>query len=179
MIFLTVGTQFPFDRLVRTVDQLCEEGTIKDEVFAQIGESTYRPRHFEAVAWLDKKAFDERFRRAWAIVSHAGMGVIMMALDHGKPLLVMPRQRRYREVVNDHQAPLADRFEMLGHILVARDESQLGIKIGLLRSFVPRPRQASPEAVARRIGRFLDSMGRVPTWSGSRLSDGVGVGDRR
>ena len=57
-----------------------------------------------------------------------------MALDHGKPLLVMPRRRKYKEVVNDHQAALADKFEALGHILVARDETQLRAKAEQLRS---------------------------------------------
>jgi len=158
MIFLTVGTQFPFDRLVAAIDRLFDDGVMRDDVFAQIGESSYQPRHFEAVASLEKEAFDERFRRASAIISHAGMGAITMALDHGKPLLVMPRQRKYKEVVNDHQAALAETFDALGHILLARDETQLRAKVEQLRSFVPRPRQADPEVVARRIRRFLETL---------------------
>ena len=165
MIFLTVGTQFPFDRLVKTVDQLLEEGAIQDEVFGQIGESTYQPRHFEAVASLEKRVFDERFRQASAVISHAGMGAIMMALDYGKPLLVMPRQKKYREVVNDHQTELADRFETLGHLLLARDETQLRAKVAQLRSFAPRPRHADPDAVARKIDHFLASVGGTPSAS--------------
>jgi len=155
MIFLTVGTQFPFDRLIQAVDLLFDEGVMHDDIFGQIGESAYKPRNFEAVVSLEKNAFDDHFRGASAIISHAGMGVITMALDHGKPLLVMPRQRKYKEVVNDHQAVLADKFEALGHLLVARDETQLRTKAEQLRSFVPRPRQVEPEAVARRIGHFL------------------------
>lgn len=165
MIFLTVGTQFPFDRLIQAVDRLFDESVMHEDVFGQIGDSHYKPRHFEAVASLEKKAFDDHFRGASAIISHAGMGVITMALDNGKPLLVMPRQRKYREVVNDHQAVLADKFEALGHLLVARDETQLRAKVEQLRSFVPRPRQADPEVVARRIGDFLkvlDGTGDVP-----------------
>jgi UDP-N-acetylglucosamine transferase subunit ALG13 len=79
-----------------------------------------------------------------------------MALDQSKPLLVMPRQRKYREVVNDHQEAVADRFEALGHILVARDGTQLAEKVARLRSFVPRPRKAEPEAVAQKVRHFLD-----------------------
>ncbi|MCU0914616.1 MAG: glucuronosyltransferase [Planctomycetes bacterium] len=158
MIFLTVGTQFPFDRLVKTIDQLFDEGVMDDEVFGQIGDTTYRPRNFAAVASLEKQAFDERFRAARAIISHAGMGAITMALDHGKPLLVLPRQRRHREVVNNHQRELAERFAALGHILVARDETQLRAKVGQLGSFVPRPREAQPELVARKIRQFLETL---------------------
>jgi UDP-N-acetylglucosamine transferase subunit ALG13 len=156
MIFLTVGTQFPFERLVMAVDHLFEEGLMPEDVFGQIGASTYKPRHFETVVSLEKNAYDDRFRQASAIISHAGMGAITMALDQSKPLLVMPRQRKYREVVNDHQEAVADRFEALGHILVARDGIQLGEKVARLRSFVPRPRKAEPEAVAQEVRHFLD-----------------------
>jgi beta-1,4-N-acetylglucosaminyltransferase len=158
MIFLTVGTQFPFDRLVQTVDLLFDEGIINDEVFAQIGDSSYQPRHFEVVASLEKKDFDARFQQAAAVISHAGMGTITMALDHGKPLLAMPRRKRYGEVVNDHQEALALKFEALGHILVAREEKDLRAKVVQLQSFVPQPRQAQPDVVARRIARFLETL---------------------
>jgi UDP-N-acetylglucosamine transferase subunit ALG13 len=158
MIFLTVGTQFPFDRLVKAVDSLLDGGVVDDEVFAQIGDSSYQPRNFQAVASLDKKAYDERFSQASAIISHAGMGTIAMAMDRGKSLLAMPRLRRYGEVVNDHQAGLADKFAACGHILVARDEDELAAKIGQLKAFVPQPRQVNPDAVARRIASFLGSL---------------------
>jgi len=147
------------------VDDLLAGGAIGEEVFAQIGDSTYRPRNFQAVTSLDKQAFDRRFSQASAIISHAGMGTITMALDHGKPLLTMPRRRKYREVVNDHQVKLADKFASCGHILVAQDETDLPARIEQLKTFVPRPRQVNPEAVARRIALFLDSLrgGASPT----------------
>lgn len=158
MIFLTVGTQFPFDRLVRTVDDLVGEGAISEEVFAQIGDTTYVPRNFKAVASLDKQAFDEHFSKASAIISHAGMGTVAMAMDYGKPLLAMPRRPEHGEVVNDHQESLAVKFAMCGHILLARDEKELPEKVRQLRTFVPTPRQASPNSVAQRVSLFLDSL---------------------
>ena len=86
------------------------------------------------------------------------MGTIAMALDHGKPLLAMPRLRRHGEVVHDHQVDIARRFEQLGYLLVAYRPEDLADKIGQLKGFVPRPRQADPDAVARRIALFLDSL---------------------
>jgi len=53
MIFLTVGTQFPFDRLVRAVDSIIDKGLISETLFAQIGESSYKPRNFESAACLE------------------------------------------------------------------------------------------------------------------------------
>ena len=156
MIFLTVGTQFPFDRLVRAVDDLLDRGMIREQVVAQIGESRYRPRNFASVAWLlDKAAFDMNVQQASAIIGHAGMGTITMALDYSKPLLAMPRRREFGEVVNNHQVAMATRFGALGHILLARDERELAEKVEQLRFFMPRPRMPDPCAVARKIDAFL------------------------
>jgi beta-1,4-N-acetylglucosaminyltransferase len=155
MIFLTVGTQFPFDRLVKAVDDLFDRDLIHEPIVAQIGDSKYRPRNFEAVASLDKSEFDRNFQQASAIIGHAGMGTITMAMENSKPLLAMPRRKKYGEVVNDHQVMLAIKYEALGHILLARDETELPDKIVGLKSFVPRPRKVDPDAVARRIDVFL------------------------
>lgn len=158
MIFLTVGTQFPFDRLVKCVDDAVSQDGFKEEIFAQIGKSSYRPRNFEGVSSLEKRLFDKRIREASGIISHAGMGTIMMALDNRKPLLVMPRLSKYGEVVNDHQVAIARKFEELGHILVAYEAEELPEKIEQFKTFVPQKREAQPQAVAERIERFLNNL---------------------
>ncbi len=156
MIFLTVGTQFPFDRLIKAVDELAAEGLITDKIIAQAGKSKYAPRHFEVVEALDKAAFDRMIENSAAIISHAGMGSIAMALEHHKPLLVMPRLARYGEVVNDHQVGIARKFAEAGHLLAAMDETELPRIIGQLKDFVPKPRENQAEQVAARIQRFLE-----------------------
>lgn len=158
MIFLTVGTQFPFDRLVRAVDEAFDNGLVGEEVFAQIGETSYRPRNFESVASLGKKVFDERLKQASSIISHAGIGTITMALDNHKPLLVMPRLKKYGEIVNDHQVAIARKFEELGYLLVAYQEQQFPQKIIELKSFIPCKRHIQTKAVTDRIANFLQSL---------------------
>ena len=155
MIFLTVGSLLTFDRLVSAVDDLVGQRALKIDIFAQIGKGGYRPRHFQAVEVLDKKKFDEVFLRAEAIISHAGMGTITMALAYNRPILVMPRLRKYREAVNDHQLTTAKRFEQAGHILATYTLKDLPDKIKLLNSFKPVSRESAPEKVAARIGTFL------------------------
>jgi UDP-N-acetylglucosamine transferase subunit ALG13 len=158
MIFLTVGTQFPFDRLVRAVDEAFDNGLIDEEVFAQIGLSSYRPRNMKYAQMLDKETFDSHFQKASGIIGHAGMGTITMALDHNKPLLAMPRLKKYGEVVNDHQVAIARKFSELGHILVAYEVTDLPDGIRKLKNFIPRERKINSEAVVNRIRCFLDSL---------------------
>ena len=155
MIFVTVGTSFPFDRLVRAVDELVGRGEIDGEIFAQVGQGGYCPKNFQSVETLDKKKFDEYFEKADSVIAHAGMGTITMALAQYKPILVIPRLKQYRELVNDHQLATAKRFEQLGHILAVYHISELPEKINFLKSFQPAPRANQVEKVSERIGTFL------------------------
>ena len=156
MIFLTVGTQFPFDRLVKAVDVAAGAGRICDEIYAQIGNSAYRPRNFEYIKFLEKRLFDDCVEKASRIISHAGIGTIAMAMDSNKPLLVMPRLKKYGEVVNDHHVAIAQRFEEMGYVFAVYDTDQFQQKIGEFLSFVSRPRGNNAEAVIDRITRFLN-----------------------
>ena len=155
MIFLTVGTLFPFDRLVRAVDSAVGKGLIKDEVFAQIGCDSFKPKNMGYVELLDKNTFDKKVNKATHLISHAGIGTITMALDFNKPILVMPRRKHLKEHVNDHQVATARKFEELGHVLVAYKTEELLERIEHLRNFIPSKRKAQPEAVAERIANFL------------------------
>ncbi len=155
MIFLAVGTQFGFDRLVKVVDEAIGRQVIQDTVFAQIGPGSYLPKRMEYVVSLEKEEFDTVLNSCDAMISHAGMGNIALALKLGKPLLVMPRLKRFGEVVNDHQVDTARKFEQLGHVLAAYDEEELAEKIKLLRAFVPEPRVNQADKVAQRIAEFL------------------------
>jgi beta-1,4-N-acetylglucosaminyltransferase len=158
MIFLTVGTQFPFDRLVKAVDQAAGINGFDEKIVAQIGDSFYRPENFEAIQSVEKAIFDQHFAEANSIISHAGMGTITMALDHRKPLLVMPRMKKYGEVVNDHQLAIARKFEQLGYLLVAYCVEDVPDKIKQLKSFVPQERRPSADIVATRISTFLNEL---------------------
>jgi UDP-N-acetylglucosamine transferase subunit ALG13 len=158
VIFLTVGSMFPFDRLIRAVDQMVADGRITDPVVAQIGDGKYEPRHMPFDRFLGKPEYDRRVGEATLLVAHAGAGTIAMALAQRKPLLVLPRLKRFGEHVNDHQVATARKFEQLGHVLVAYEEGDIASKIGALKRFSPRQREADPQALARRIGQFLETL---------------------
>jgi len=160
MIFLTVGTQFHFDRLVKAVDQAVGQNAFNEKIFAQIGTISYKPCNFDAVASMEKDVFDRYIHEASGIIGHAGMGTITMALENHKPLLVMPRLAKYGEVVNDHQVAIAKKFEQLGYLLVAYETEQIPEKLEQLKTFIPRNRQTQPQAVVDRVSQFLREIDR-------------------
>ena len=69
MIFLTTGTQLPFDRLVRAVDEWAGGQEPGCEIFAQVlpaEQDPYQPKHFKTVARLSPADYADAFspRRA-------------------------------------------------------------------------------------------------------------------
>lgn len=160
MIFVTVGTDNPFDRLVTAVDQWAGQ-TGRTDVFAQIGRSSLRPRHIESIAFLEPQEFRHRFELASVVISHAGMGTILSALHYCKPLLVMPRRAALGEQRNDHQLATARHLRNLGKIAVASDETELIERLGQLDElFVREPigPHAQPGLIAA-IGEFIHGKG--------------------
>lgn len=127
MIFVTVGEQLPFDRLIRTMDQWAAQSNHK--VCAQVGRSVYRPGHIEYKEFLAQGEFGQRLEGAQIIVAHAGMGTIISALEMGKPIIVMPRRASLGEHRNDHQLATAKRFSTLQYVEVAYDEQELWTKL--------------------------------------------------
>lgn len=124
MIFVVVGTQEPFDRLVRIID---EWSAIKkvDDIVAQIARTDYKPRNLKWFDYIPIAEFDELFKKADLIVSHAGMGTIISALQYSKPIIVMPRLARLREHRNDHQLATANSFAQLGLVNAAYEKEEL------------------------------------------------------
>jgi UDP-N-acetylglucosamine transferase subunit ALG13 len=124
-VFVSVGTQLPFDRLIVAIDDFARQNR-NYSFFAQIGSGGYRPRHFEFKEFIDIEEYSQKAIESDLLVAHAGMGAILTALEAGKPIVIMPRRAKLREHRNDHQLATAERFAGMGKVLVAMEESDLG-----------------------------------------------------
>ena len=124
MIFVTVGGQLPFDRMIRCVDEWASKTGRKD-VFCQIGEAQFEPEHTPFARFLSPDEFNAKLEQADVLIAHAGMGTIIGALQLGKPIVVFPRQAALGEQRNDHQLATAKAFAQRGDMSVPLDEKEL------------------------------------------------------
>ncbi len=161
MIFVTVGTDLPFDRMVRVIDDWARTRQRQD-VFAQIGEGAWEPENIRFANFLQPPEFLEHFKAARVIISHAGMGTILSALHHGKPILVMPKRASLGEHRNEHQLATARRMMELGNVNVAFDEVELREKLEHLEDLnPPRPiGDSASEGLLRGLREFIFAGGR-------------------
>ncbi len=156
LIFLTVGTwRRGYDRLVRAVDELVGNGIIDEEVIAQTGYSSYKPKNMKVIEFCSPSEFREMVSEAKFVISHAGMGTIIETVQQGKPLVVVPRKAELGEVDNDHQFATAKQLEKEGKMLVAYDISELPARLKQAKTFVPVQSEGGRE-ILRVVQKFID-----------------------
>lgn len=118
MIFVTVGSRnYPFDRLFIKLDELVNNGIINDELFAQIGTSTYKPKNYKYKDFISQEEFLQFINKSDIVVSHGASGSIMKALNAGKKVIAVTRLSKYGEHIDDHQIQNNEAFGQNKYVL--------------------------------------------------------------
>ena len=140
MIFVTVGThEQPFNRLVKAIDELKRDGVITEDVIMQTGFSTYEPKYCQWSKLLPYQQMIKNVEDARIVITHGGPASFIMPLQIGKTPIVVPRQHRFDEHVNDHQVEFARNVAWrIGTIIPVEDISTLGDVIKKYDVFVAK-----------------------------------------
>jgi len=127
VIFITLGTQkFQFDRLLKQLDELIDEGKIKpEELVVQCAYSKYVPKNYTTFFMKPQNEIEEYMRNAELIITHSGTGSIITALKLKKKIIIVPRLKKFDEHVDNHQVELAEVFKEKVNVLVVEDMEQL------------------------------------------------------
>lgn len=159
MILVTVGLHSQgFTRLIRKMDQLAP--ILGELVIMQIGSTEYVPKNTEYFRFTSSWRILDLMSKADVIVSHGGASSIFLVLQYGKPLVIVPRLRRYGEHIDDHQIELARYTESLGRAIVVYDIDTILAAIQRSRKMhtTPRPIEGT---LPRVIGNILKSTKRA------------------
>ncbi len=146
MIFVTIGSYEPFDRLLNAVADLPGD----ELVVAQCGTSKTRPTRATCVEFLPFQELTEHLRAARAVVTHAGVGSVLSALTNGKRPIVVPRMRRLGEAVDDHQLTFARRLHVAGAVLLVEDTALLADAVAQTLEAAPLQPAGGPLAAELR-----------------------------
>jgi UDP-N-acetylglucosamine transferase subunit ALG13 len=159
VIFVTVGSQMAFDRLVGAMDDWTAAQSDAPEVFAQIGPSSLRPAAMRWSVALTPQEFDAAVDAASVIVAHAGMGSVLTAMEKGKVLVLMPRLGERQETRNDHQVATARWLASREGIFIAMDEHELPAVLATARAASQRTACIAPYASDRLIAALRSFVG--------------------
>lgn len=130
MIFVTVGThEQPFDRLIKEVDRLIHSGVIKEEVFIQRGICSMVPLNCPSSEVISYDDMFKKVNEARIVITHGGPGSIMLPLSMGKVPIVVPRQAKFNEHVDNHQVDFTRHLERGKKIIAVYEIETLEYKI--------------------------------------------------
>ncbi|MEH6455790.1 MAG: glycosyltransferase [Cocleimonas sp.] len=132
MIFVAVGTQFPFNRLIEYMDAWAAEHG--QEVIAQISDGDYIPKNMKWERFLDGEQYNQNIAEASVFVSHAGMGNIISAREQQTPIIVMNRQFKLGEHRNDHQADGLKWMDKLDGVYAASTQEELNQQLSNIKA---------------------------------------------
>ncbi len=160
VLFASVGSMFPFDRLVQAIDTWAAAHP-EVAVEVQIGSGSFEPRHARFVRMMPPALYQQRIAEAKLFVAHAGMGSIISAIQAGKPLIMLPRLQHLGEHTTDHQLATIAKFRDRAGLHVADDVAALYIAVDRLLTDsgappAPIAPHASPELLAR-IKAFINT----------------------
>lgn len=140
MILVTLGTQDKkFYRLIKEIDRLIEDGKIKDEVIVQAGSSSnYKSNRMKILKLIPMDEFDELVEKCDLLITHGGVGSILNGLKNNKKIIAVPRIKKYKEHVNNHQLQIVSNFSDEGYILKVEIINTLCEVIEYSKVFVPK-----------------------------------------
>lgn len=155
MIFVTVGSQLPFDRLIVAIDEWAALNT-ETRVVVQAGKSNFVSKHCQIKNYINPHEWGQLVSDADLIIGHAGMGTILNCIDLNKPLVIMPREFKLGEIRNDHQIATVSYFKDIPGIYIANDKDSLHKSINTIFEGGCRP--ASIES--KNLGMLIDELRR-------------------
>ncbi len=153
MIFVTIGGFRAFERLVCAMDRIA--GETEEQFTMQIGDTDYEPRNCHWTRFMSRTEMEEACADARLIVSHAGTGSLLTALEHNKPLVLVPRLKAFGEVFDDHQIEITREMERLG-ITVVYDIANL--QSALENPDVKPVQVEGTTGLPARLKHYLDSL---------------------
>ncbi len=156
MIFITVGSQLTFDRLLKAVDKEIEAGNIKDQVIVQGGKTKFKSKNMKIIKFLELDEFDKYIKDADLIISHGGVGSIIDALKYNKTVIATPRLKKYKEALNDHQIQIIENFGIEGYIIPLLDLKELDLALEKAKTFKPKKYKSNTSNMVKLIEDYID-----------------------
>lgn len=159
MILVMLGTQNnSFHRLLEEIDNLIKKEIITDEVIVQAGYTKYESKNMKIFSLVPLEELEKLIEKADLVITHGGVGSIILALKKGKKVISVPRLHKYQEHVNDHQKEIVETFDEKGYIIGTQNVENLEKAIERSKDFIPEKYQSNNKKMLNIIENFIDNL---------------------
>ena len=158
MILVLLGTQNNnFHRLLEELERLIQKQVIKEEVIVQAGYTKYTSDNMKILDFIAKEELEELQNKADLIITHGGVGSILLSITKDKKVIAIPRLHQNEEHVNDHQKEIVKLFNRKGYIIGVQGVEELEQAIQKVENFKPRKYEPNNEKMLKIIEEFIES----------------------
>lgn len=156
MILVLLGTQNnSFHRLLEGIQNCINDGIINEDVFVQAGNTKFKSKDMRIFDLIPLEDLEDLIDKANLIITHGGVGSIIMCLKKKKKIIAVPRLSKYGEHVNDHQLQIVDNFNKEGYIKGVVNLELLGREIQEIKTFIPKEFNSNTNNIIRIIEDFI------------------------
>ena len=158
MTLVLLGTQNnSFHRLLEEVQKNIDNGNIKDEVVVQKGYTKFESPDMQIYDQVPVEKMKELVKQADLVITHGGVGSIITAIEQGKKVIAVPRLKKYKEHVNDHQLDIIKSFNGAGYIIGIQDVSKLPKALEEAKKFIPQKYVQNTGKILQLVSDFIDN----------------------
>ena len=158
MILVLLGTQDnSFHRLLDKIQELIDKKVIKEEVVVQAGRTKYQSKDMKIFSLVSQDKLRDLTEKADMVITHGGVGSIVMSLKMGKKVIAVPRLSAFGEHVNDHQIQIVDSFNKQGFLIGVIELDDLEKALEKAKTFKPKKFVSQTDNMIKIIEDFIDN----------------------
>lgn len=158
MILILLGTQDnSFHRLLEEVQKLINKNVITEKVIVQAGRTKYESKDMEIYSLMPEEKLAELMKKSDLVITHGGVGSIVMALKMGKKVIAVPRLSEFGEHINDHQIQIIDSFNSQEFLIGITELKDLEEALERSKEFKPKKFESKTEHMINLIEDFIDN----------------------
>ena len=159
MILVLLGTQHnEFTRLLKKIEECKINGTIKEDIIVQAGFTKYETDQMKIFDMISKDVLEDLIQKADVIITHGGIGSIIMALKKHKKVIAVPRLHQFNEHINDHQKQIINVFNEKRYLIGIQDVDELPQALEQIQDFSPKEYEANNKKMINIIENFIDNI---------------------
>lgn len=159
MILVLLGTQHnEFTRLLQKIEDCIDNGFINEKVIVQAGFTKYNTDKMEVFDMISKETLDSLIDEANLIITHGGVGSIIIALKKHKRVIAVPRLHEFNEHVNDHQRQIINVFNEKKYLIGIQNVEDLPEALNDIKNFIPEKYEGNNEKIIKIIEDFIENI---------------------
>lgn len=158
MILVLLGTQNnSFHRLLEEIQKNIDNGNIQQEVVVQKGYTKFESKDMTLYNQLPLEELNKLIEKADIIITHGGVGSIVTSIEKNKKVIAVPRLKKYKEHVNDHQLDIIKSFSNSEYIIGINNVEELGEALKKVEQFEPKTYIKNTGNILKIVEDFIDN----------------------